>query len=157
MLQRAARGGARAVRGGDAAEPRGRRHLDGRDQPQQPRQRDARRSATTPTARAHYADSLRVYRDYDDQWALAFLLEDVALLAALTGRSATRARAARGVESLREEIGSPRAPSFQAELDEQLAPARLQLGPAGDAALSRGRALTLDQAVSVALELCAPA
>ena len=41
-------------------------------------------------ARRHYADSLRAYRDYDDRWALAFLLEDIGILAALERRRADR-------------------------------------------------------------------
>ena len=44
------------------------------------------------TARRHYADSLRAYRDYDDRWALAFLLEDIGILAALGGDARIGAR-----------------------------------------------------------------
>ena len=46
-------------------------------------------------ARRHYAESLRAYRDYDDKWAMAFLLEDVASLAAIAGDVRARARADR--------------------------------------------------------------
>ena len=105
---------------------------------------------------AHYTAGLRIYRDYGDRWALAFLLEDVAVLAALTGDPSRALELIGAADSLREEIGAPRAPSLQEEIDEQLAPARTQLrGPEAEAALAKGRALTLDDGVGVALELCA--
>jgi len=117
----------------------------------------ARELGDYPEARSQYAAGIRIYSDYGDRWALALLLEDVALLAAESGE-ASRALALIGsAGSLREEIGSPRARSLQAELDEQLAPARGELGESDSAAaLSRGSALSLDDAVVLALELCTP-
>ena len=46
-------------------------------------------------ARKHYAESLRAYREYGDRWALAFLLEDIGVLAALRRRRRVGARAGR--------------------------------------------------------------
>ena len=118
----------------------------------------ARTLGDYPEARSQYAEGIRIYSDYGDRWALALLLEDVAVLAALTGDPSRAFELIGTAESLRDEIGSPRAPSLQEELDEQLAPARTQLrGPEAEAALAKGRALTLDDGVGVALELCAPA
>jgi class 3 adenylate cyclase/tetratricopeptide (TPR) repeat protein len=118
----------------------------------------ARTLGDYPEARTQYAAGIRIYRDYGDRWALALLLEDVALLAALTGDPSRAFELIGSAESLRDELGSPRAPSLQAELDEQLAPARTQLGGSeAEAALAKGRTLTLDDGVAVALELCAPA
>ena len=148
---RRVRGRARLVRGVDAAQPRGRRRLDGRDQPQQPRQRDARArrlrrgaASTTPTACA-------AYRDYDDRWALAFLLEDIGILAALSGERRPRS-SCRRAPKLREEIGAPRAPALEEELAAALADARAALGDAAaEEAPARGRALAPEKDV---FDLC---
>ena len=83
------RRGADAVRGGDAAQPRGRRRVDGGDQPQQPRQRRRAGSATTrrpavTTRRASARTATTTTR-----WAMAFLLEDIGA----ARRHARRARA----------------------------------------------------------------
>ena len=61
-------------------------------------------------ARRHYADSLRAYRDYDDRWALAFLLEDIGVLAALTRRRERALELVGAPDALRDAIGAPRAP-----------------------------------------------
>ena len=130
-LPAAARGGARALRDVDPAESRGRRRLDGRDRAQQPRQRRAASSATIDAARADYAASLRAYRDYDDRWALAFLLEDIGVLAALAGDSADAIRLVGAALALREEIGAPRPPALEEELETAFAAARAALGAGG--------------------------
>ena len=58
-----------------------------------------------------YASSLRTFAAWDDRWAIAILLEDVAVLASLTGRDrdAFVLIAAAGV--LRAEIGASRTPT----------------------------------------------
>jgi tetratricopeptide (TPR) repeat protein len=109
-------------------------------------------------ARSQYAAGIRIYREYGDRWALALLLEDVAVLATLTGDSEVALELIGGAESLRDEIGSPRATSLQAELDEQLAPARAELGETGAReALDRGRTRAFDEAVTLALDVCSTA
>lgn len=108
-------------------------------------------------AREHYAASLRAYRDYDDRWALAFLLEDVAILAARDeGPGAGAAFELLGAaEALREAIGSPRGTSLEDDLTQQLAAGREAIGPAAaDAAVARGRAYTLARAIERGLEVC---
>ena len=85
-----------AVRAAIRLLPRGRRRLDGRDRPEQPRQRRAR-PRRSPAARSHYAASLRAYRDYDDRWAIAYLLEDIAGHWAAGTARATRHSACSGL------------------------------------------------------------
>ncbi len=107
------------------------------------------------SARANYAVSLRAYRDYDDRWALAFLLEDVAILAALTDRPDQAFVLLGAAETLRAAIGSPRGPSLVEELAAQLADARETFGDtAADAAIGRGRTLDLAAAIDFALGVC---
>ena len=107
--------------------------------PQQPRQRDPRprrlrapRSGTTRT-------SLRAYRDYDDRWALAFLLEDIGQLAALSGDAGARVRARRRRRrAARRDRRAAGARRSRKSSTRQLAPARRALG--GGAASERTRA-----------------
>lgn len=96
---------------------------------------------------AHYAQALRAYRDYDDKWALAFLLEDVGLLAALRGDAASGLELIGAAEAIREAIGAPRAPSLEQELARQLAAAAALPEDERAASLARGRALDLVAAV----------
>jgi class 3 adenylate cyclase/tetratricopeptide (TPR) repeat protein len=107
-------------------------------------------------ARSNYAASLVAYREYEDRWGLAFLLEDVALLAAQVGDHTRAVALIEAGEVLRLEIGAPRAPILASDLEARLAAGRAALGPAGDAdARALGRALALDGAVALALEVCA--
>ena len=107
-------------------------------------------------ARANYADSLRAYRDYDDRWALAFLLEDIGQLAALTGQAERAFELVGAADSLRAQIGAPRAPALEAELEAQLAPARASLDTeAREAAQLRGRELDASEAIERAAAFCA--
>ena len=73
------------------------------------------------TARQHYAESLRAFRDYDDRWALAFLLEDIGILAALEGDAPSALLLLGAADAMREAIGSPRAPSYEEEIATQMA------------------------------------
>ena len=110
-----------------------------------------------PAAREHYAASLRAYRDYDDRWALAFLLEDIAILAARDGGAAAipAFELLGAAETLRETIGSPRGASLDEELAGQLASAKESIGvAAADSAVERGRALDLGEAVDLGLAVC---
>jgi hypothetical protein len=107
-----------------------------------------------PAARRHYADSLRAYRDYDDQWALAFLLEDVALLAALDGRPEAALELAGAADAVREAIGSPRGEALENELDRRLRTARDRLGGGAAAARDRGAALDSTAVFDLALAVC---
>ncbi len=106
-------------------------------------------------ARRHYADSLRAYRDYDDRWALAFLLEDIGILAALAGDARSALELLGAADASREAIGAPRAPSLEQEIGLQIAPAVTALSEQERLAQRmRGRSLDLSAAVEHALALC---
>ena len=101
-----------------------------------------------------FAGALAVYREHGEKWALAFMLEDVAVVAALVGEPDLALRLAGAGAALREEIGAPRGPADQEELDGQLAPARKALGEDADGAWSAGGRLDLDDALAFALAFC---
>ena len=106
-------------------------------------------------ARRHYAESLRAYRAYDDRWALAFLLEDIGILAALGGDAPSALELMGAADAMREAIGAPRAPSLEKEIEQQLAPAVSALSEQDRLAhRARGRSLDLAAAVEFALALC---
>ena len=114
------------------------------------------RWAIQAAAREHYAASLRAYRDYDDKWAMAFLIEDIAVLAASIGRGEEAFELLGAAETLRESIGSPRAGALEEELAAQLAGARASIGPdVAHAAVTRGRARDLEATVDLGLAVCA--
>jgi class 3 adenylate cyclase/tetratricopeptide (TPR) repeat protein len=109
-------------------------------------------------ARAHYAESLRAYRDYDDRWALAFLLEDIAILAASTRNGCVALRLIAAVDALRTAIGAPRAPALAQDIDAQLAAAVRDLPPGErDECRTRGSLLHLGEALDLAFTVCARA
>jgi class 3 adenylate cyclase/tetratricopeptide (TPR) repeat protein len=101
-----------------------------------------------------FAGALGVYREQDDRWALAFMLEDVAVLASLLGEPELALRLAGAGAALRAETGAPRGRADQEELDGQLAPARDALQADAEVAWDAGRASGLEAAVQAALALC---
>jgi len=104
---------------------------------------------------SHYADSLRAYRDYDDRWAVAFLLEDIGILAALCGDAPAALEVLGAADALREGIGAPRAPSLEEEIAAQMASCIAALSEeAREALRARGRELGLSAAIERALALC---
>jgi tetratricopeptide (TPR) repeat protein len=108
-------------------------------------------------ARHQYAESLLAYRGYDDKWATAFLLEDVASLAAISGDFEPALELVGAADAMRQEIGSPRGPTLDAELDRRLEAARAALGVEfADVVRSRGATLGLYEALEAALAFCAP-
>ena len=72
------------------------------------------------TSKKFYAASLEAYSTYDDQWAMAFLLEDIAILAAQVGEGCTAFELVGAADTMREEIGSPRSPAQEEELQKRL-------------------------------------
>jgi class 3 adenylate cyclase/tetratricopeptide (TPR) repeat protein len=98
-----------------------------------------------------FARALRTFRDQGDRWALAFILEDVAVLATLLEAHEAALRLAGAGSSVRDEIGAPRGPADQAELDGQLDASRRALGVGASAAWQDGRALGLDAAIEETL------
>ena len=106
-------------------------------------------------ARSHYGESLRAYHAYDDRWSLAFLLEDIGMLAGAEGNAAAALELVGAADSVRAAIGAPRSPSLQTELEQQLADAAASLTDEDRAdCRERGRALSLGDAVARALGLC---
>ena len=100
------------------------------------------------SARKHYAASLLAYRDYGDRWALAFLLEDIAVLAALTRDASTALELLGAADVLRSAIGAPRAPSVDEEITAQIAESVSRLTEADRlSARARGQGWTLDLAI----------
>jgi hypothetical protein len=106
-------------------------------------------------ARSHYRDSLRAYRDFGDKWAMAILLEDIGMLAALEGDVAAALTLEGAADALRIAIGAPRAPPQEKEIEEKLLAAAASLAEAERTAhRQRGRALDLSAAVDHALRYC---
>jgi hypothetical protein len=109
-------------------------------------------------ARAAYRAALDKYREVGDRWAMAFIFEDIGLLAILVDQPLDGIAMLGAAETLRAETGSPRGEALEDELRFAYEPARQALGhEATDAALARGRALDLDAALTLADELCGAA
>jgi tetratricopeptide (TPR) repeat protein len=113
-----------------------------------------RAQADFGTTRKLFAGALGVYREQGDRWALAFMLEDVAVLATLLDEPALALRLAGAGAALREQTGAPRGPADQEELDGRLAPAREALGERADALWEEGRMDALEDAIATALRFC---
>jgi predicted ATPase/class 3 adenylate cyclase len=106
-------------------------------------------------ARRDYSESLQAYRAYGDKWAIAFLLEDIGALAALAGEHEHALELVGAADRMREEIGSPRGPALEAELDRRLQAAHEALGDEVAARIrTRGAGLGLEDALVVALAFC---
>jgi tetratricopeptide (TPR) repeat protein len=106
-------------------------------------------------ARAHYIESLRSCREYDDKWTLAFLLEDIAMLAAAAGEVCAALELVAAVDTLRASIDAPRAPALANEIDAQLAATLRGLPEAErEACRAKGRGLELPDVLTLAISLC---
>jgi non-specific serine/threonine protein kinase len=110
-------------------------------------------------ARSLHLDALAIRAEITDRWGIVDSLEGVAavLVSAPSGPSpaeAERAAVLLGAASvLREQIGFPITPGARAEYDAWLALARSAAGDASfAAALSRGRSLSSEEAITVAAQ-----
>lgn len=108
-------------------------------------------------ARRHYAESLQAYRLYDDRWALAILFEDIATLAAVSGRAEPALLLAGAADKMRDSLGAPRSPSQQEQLHLALAPARAALPDDAEGLVERGRRMTVEDAVAAVETVCSSA
>jgi hypothetical protein len=109
------------------------------------------------TAGIEYIAALRTYRDVDDRWAMAFLLEDIGLLAIQNERALDGITLLGAAETIRLDIGSPRGEALDDELRTRSEGARQALGvEQTDAALARGRSLELTAAIELAESICGP-
>jgi predicted ATPase/DNA-binding XRE family transcriptional regulator len=103
-------------------------------------------------ARAHFAEALLLCRELGDRRGVAESLAGLACLVAET-RPLRTARLFGSIAVAVEAMGSRLNRSHQADHEHSLATARNRVGDAAfDAAWERGRSLTLEQAVSEALE-----
>jgi class 3 adenylate cyclase/tetratricopeptide (TPR) repeat protein len=103
-----------------------------------------------------FAGALHVQRDQNDRWALGFMLEDIAVLAALVGEPEHGLRLASAGGALRAEIDATRGPDAQGELDGHIAACRAALGERADAVWEAGRTMPLEDAIREALAFCEP-
>jgi predicted ATPase/class 3 adenylate cyclase len=90
-----------------------------------------------------YKESLHRYRELGDRWGLAYLLEDMGILAAMEEKPQRAFTLVGAASTLRQAIGSPLSATEQTKLDAALAPARAQFGTEAElAAYGAGRALS---------------
>ncbi|HZO89052.1 MAG TPA: tetratricopeptide repeat protein, partial [Chthonomonadaceae bacterium] len=105
------------------------------------------------TARRCLGESLRLEQALGNKTGLAEALEGFANLALAEGRARTAARLLGAAEAQREAIGAPLAPGEQARQEQDRAALCRALGEeALAAAWKEGRALTIEQAIALALE-----
>jgi predicted ATPase/class 3 adenylate cyclase/Tfp pilus assembly protein PilF len=107
------------------------------------------------TARSLFEGSLANLRELENQGnEVAFLLEGLAAVVAALASSLRAARIWGAAERMREEIGSPLPPNVRPRYERSVASARAASEEEGtfDRAWQEGRALTLDQAIALALE-----
>jgi adenylate cyclase len=113
----------------------------------------ARETGDRTSAFENYAASLEMFRDLGDRRSLCMVYEAIAVL--LAGSAPLDAlRLVGAADALRQGIGSPRLAADGARIEEQLGDARRRLGAAASAAEEKGRALTFEPALDLALRLC---
>jgi tetratricopeptide (TPR) repeat protein len=98
------------------------------------------------------AESLRINRDLGDRHGIATELCRCAGALAMAGKARTAIRLLASSEALHQEVGASMLPYLVAENERTLAEIRAQLDEAAIAeAWEQGRALTMEQAISLAL------
>ncbi len=104
-------------------------------------------------ARALHEESLAIKRELGDRQGIALSLEGLASIAG-RGSPSRGAQLWGAAERLRESIGAPVPPNERLRYDRQVAAARSALGgdAAFDATWQEGRAMTLEEAIALALE-----
>ena len=90
------------------------------------------------TTRELFAAALHVQWDQGDKWALAYMLEDIAVLAVLLGEPAVALRFAGAGSALREEIQAPRGPRGAGAARDAARPGAGSPGGHGRRGLGRG-------------------
>ena len=106
------------------------------------------------TAGKLYQEALAIWRDLRDQAGIANSLEELAAVVAALDRSLRAVRLWGAAERLREDVGSPLSPNLRSHYGPCVTAARAALrdDAAFDGAWQEGRALTLKQAIGLALE-----
>ena len=107
-----------------------------------------------PAARALYEESLSIRRDLGDRRGIAYALEGLAAVAATLDSALRSIRIWGAAERLREEIGAPLPPNERPRHDRRLAAVRAALSDSAafDRAWREGRTLTVEQAITLALQ-----
>ena len=102
-------------------------------------------------------ESLGLAHDIAHRWLIAHRPEDLAAVLASSDRAELSATLLGASEALRDAFGFAHISSGQAAVNAAGAPARERLGPAAfEAAWTKGRAMTADEAVALALGRSAP-
>jgi len=106
------------------------------------------------SAIALYKECIAMERELGDRLALINCLANLAVIVADLGSSLRAARIWGAAQQLRDEIGSPLTPKDRTGYDRDVAAARAAFGDDAtfDGAWQEGRALTLDQAIALAME-----
>jgi hypothetical protein len=101
-----------------------------------------------------YRESLEIFRDLGRKIGVAYSLEGIAVVVAAVAGPPGAARIWGAAQRLLEETGSVRTADESSRYDQSVAAARAALcdDVAFDRAWQEGRALTLDQAIELALE-----
>jgi tetratricopeptide (TPR) repeat protein len=106
-------------------------------------------------AKAMYNESLEIYRDLRDKWALAYLFEDVAWLSALQGDGGRTVRLCASASVLRADINAPLTSCETEKLNAAIEPARsLMRSEEISLAETEGKDMDLDEAILYALAAC---
>jgi non-specific serine/threonine protein kinase len=105
------------------------------------------------SAYALMAESLATRQQLGDRLGMAISLEGRAAVVAAPGSPSRAANNWGATARLREEIGSPLSPKDQSRLDGRMAAPRAAMGGAAafDRAVQEGRALTVEQAIGLAV------
>ena len=105
-------------------------------------------------ARAYNRESLAIRREIEDPWGIANSMEGLGAVAAAAGDSLRAARIWGAAARLRAEKGSQLPPNEQLHFDRHVNAARSSLGDddAFDSAWHEGGAMSLEQAIDLALE-----
>jgi predicted ATPase/DNA-binding SARP family transcriptional activator len=115
----------------------------------------AHRQGNDEAAHSQYEQALLLYREVKSQPGIAKSLLRLASLATMRGRARRAAGLFGAAEALREALGAPLPPAEQGDYERDLAAVHAALGvEAFTSAWAEGRALTLEQAVRVALGEC---
>ena len=117
----------------------------------------ARRQGEPMRARADFSESLMLYRDLGSQWGLSEVFDHLAGLLADTALYAPAAQLMAAAAAIREPPAAPSAHRAR-RVEQQLTHIHDQLGDERfRAAWILGRAVTIEQAVQLALETNEPA
>ncbi|MFQ5654645.1 MAG: tetratricopeptide repeat protein [Planctomycetota bacterium] len=109
-------------------------------------------------ARARFEESLAIRREIEDLLGISKSLNSFSMLMAAQGRARQAAVLLAAAVRLREEINVPISPPQQRDIDTEMAASRAALGEKDfEAAWAEGRALSMEEAIGLALEELGPA